>query len=98
MLYKLYKYGETTPVASIEIATPPVGTTYYDIQWDSKTGIVSALVATPNMPIPEKRTPIHYTGTGCVSLEPDYYYSKFGNDLSAGEGAIQGMNYHYWYY
>lgn len=100
MTYNLYKLGTSDPVAHIEIVSPPEGTTYYDIQWDSNTGMVSALIATPNNSAPNKRTAIPYSGIGRVVLEPGYYFYKIDGDseLKEGEGTISGLQYHYWYY
>lgn len=98
MTYNIYKMGVASPVASIQIMPPPQGISYHDIQWDSKTGIVSALIAMPGVPEPTKRTAIPYTGIGCVMLEPGYYFCKANDELGANEGSIHGLNYHYWYY
>ena len=70
------------PDLSIEIDVPS-DTTYHDVQWDSKTGLVTAFVNNSLT-----RTVIPYRGNGCGKLEPAEFET---------EGFLD-MKYNYWYY
>lgn len=54
---------------------PPAGVTYSDIQWDSKTGLVTALTDTGRKPIP-------YTGTSYGTIEPKAFEASNFTNIS----------------
>jgi hypothetical protein len=70
------------PDLHIEIDVPD-GTIYHDVEWDSKTGLVTAKV---NESL--NRTVIPYRGNGCGKLEPEAFEAE----------GILDMKYNYWYY
>jgi hypothetical protein len=66
-------------------------THHKSIEWDSKTGIVSALVKpTPNSE--EVRRPIYYSGWSLGTI-PVGGISDYEIQLNGGT-----LEYHYWYY
>jgi hypothetical protein len=89
----------TFQVGSLEITVPAASKNddedyihYNSIEWDSKTGIVSALIG-------EKRKPITYTGTSLGDI-PVGGISSWGRKESDGAVSNEGysLKYHYWYY
>lgn len=60
----------------------PDGVKYSNIQWDSKTGLVTA-----NINGSEKREAIPYTGRGLGKIAPGPFRTS----------GVAVMNYHYWY-
>ena len=78
--YYIFQNGKT--VMQITISQPD-GTKYTNIQWDSKTGLVTA-----NVNGSEIRTPIPYTGVGCGKIEPGPFETR----------GIYYMDYNLWYY
>lgn len=78
--YKITQNGEV--VMSITI-TPPKGVTYTNIEWDSRTGLVTA-----NVDGSEQRKPINYTGQSYGTLQPEPFEAE----------NIYHMSYNYWYY
>jgi hypothetical protein len=82
----------TIKVPAKTTTTTPGGTAYihhYNIEWDSKTGIVSATVE-PNQN--SKRIPVLYTGDSLGAIPVD--------GLTEQEIDIYGatLDYDYWYY
>lgn len=83
MTTKTFKiFQREQEVMSITI-TVPDNTTYDDIQWDSKTGLVTAKVNGAS-----NRTLIPFTGVSLGALEPEPYTTE----------NITSMKHHYWYY
>lgn len=78
--YAIKQNGKTVLAITI---TEPEGVSYTEIQWDSKTGLVTAKVNGKTA-----REPIPYTGKGCGCIEPGPF---------EGEN-IYAIDYNYWYY
>ena len=79
---KTYKITQNdVTVLSITIDDP--GGVYRDIQWDSRTGLVTAVIGTNS-----ERIPIPYTGNACGKLSPEAFTAT----------NIYAMDYNYWYY
>lgn len=74
-------------IAQIAI-TPEDNVFYEDIQWDSKTGLVTAKVNNSNI-----RTPIPYEGDGCINLPV-----LSGSETFTLVGDITEIKFHNWYY
>ena len=92
----------TFQVGSLEITVPAASKDeegyihYNSIEWNSKTGIVSAL-------IDEERKPIAYTGTSLGGIRIGKQLSEqisWGRKESNGTVSNSGysLKYHYWYY
>lgn len=73
--------GNYVDVMKITI-TEPAGVVYSNIEWDSRTGIVTARVNG------SERTPIPYTGVALGKLKPGPFVAT----------NIVKMEYNYWYY
>lgn len=78
--YKVKQNGLTVLEITIK---QPEDTVYTNIQWDSKTGLVTA-----NVNGDSKRVPIHYTGTSYGVLQPGPFEAE----------NVYKMDYNYWYY
>ena len=78
--YKITQNGEV--VMAITITLPP-NTTYTNIEWDSRTGLVTA-----NVNGEKTRRAIPYTGTSYGTLQPGPFEAE----------NIYHMSYNYWYY
>ena len=77
--YKIKQNGEE--IFSITVKFPS-GATYTDIQWDSKTGLVTAKKNGTEI------VPLEYTGNGLGTIKPGPYETE----------KILQMEHHYWYY
>ena len=67
------KQNEKT-ILSITI-DPPTGTNYTNLQWDSKTGLVTAIVD-------GKRKPIPYTGKSYGTINPGAFTAENLSNIS----------------
>lgn len=80
---KTYSISQNGQVVMSITITQPKGVKYTNIQWDSKTGVVTANVNNSN-----KRIPIPFIGEASGRISP----GPFQTD------GIYNINYHYWYY
>lgn len=81
-LQKIYKIKQNgVEIFSITVKFPS-GAAYTDIQWDSKTGLVTAKKDSLD------RVPLEYTGNALGTIEPGLYVTE----------GIYEMDHHYWYY
>lgn len=79
--YNIIQDGEV--VLSITLSVED-GAAYYDIQWDSKTGLVTAKL----QPTDEKRVPIPFVGKSVGKINPAPFSTE----------NIQEIKYNYVYY
>lgn len=77
--YKIKQNG--VEIFSITVNFPE-GATYTDIEWDSKTGLVTAKKNGGS------RVPLEYTGNALGTIEPGPYETE----------KILQMEHYYWYY
>lgn len=78
--YKIIQDGEA--ILSV-VVTFDSSKLYTDITWDSKTGLITALVDGERVVLP-------HTGNSCGTIAPGTFETE---GLSPND-----MNYHYWYY
>ena len=85
MIQKTYKIKQNgVDIFSITVKVPDdKANQLSDYQWDSKTGLVTALDASTN-----ERVPIEYTGNALGTIEPGPYETD----------NILQMEHYYWYY
>ena len=79
--YTIRQNGKTVFSIVVDIDTDK----YDDYQWDSKTGLVTAVDVTDAA---RKRVIIPYTGNGTGTLEPGPFEAT----------GITKMDYNFWYY
>ena len=82
--YSIKIHGSEDPILKIEIEQPN-DVEYTDIQWDSRTGLVTAKVNNS-----EARKAIQYTGNSLGAIPPD------PNGFTAEN--VTGISFRYWYY
>lgn len=83
MATKTYSIKQTgTTILTITI-TEPEGKTYSDIQWDSKTGLVTAIIDSDT-----ERKPIPYIGKSYGTIQPGPFEAE----------NIYSIKYNYQYY
>lgn len=75
-------------------------THYESIEWDSKTGMVTAMVLPTAEAAEKKRMPISYTGDslGAIPAQSTVSWGMAGDNDTTYSNSNLTLNYHYWYY
>jgi hypothetical protein len=102
LVFRVGDLSIAVPAASSSGSDNNITYTHYEsIEWDSKTGIVSAMVLPTSTATEKKRKPIPFTGNSLGAIPANSTVTwGLSNGAETPQYSTTGftLDYHYWYY